>query len=210
MTRSSLIAFIAAATLSLAGAAALGKPAPEAESEQTPPAAAEPKADEKKEQAPKPPVYEGTMTLKQMGTIIKRLDTTAKEPRKGYWRFVIEKTPVVVITDAKHDRMRILVPIAQADKLSADQLTRMMQANFDTALDSRYAIAKGVLWATYIHPLRALHDRQFISAIGQTVNIAITFGTTYSSGQLSFRGGDSSDILRRQLIDKLLKKGQPI
>ena len=41
MTRSSLIAFIAAVTLSLAGAAALGKPAPEAEPEQTPPAAAD-------------------------------------------------------------------------------------------------------------------------------------------------------------------------
>ena len=209
MTRSSLIAFIAAVTLSLAGAAALGKPAPEAEPEQTPPGAAEPKPEEKTEQAPKTPVYEGTRTLEQMGIIIKRLDTEAKEPRKGYWRFVIEKTPVVVITDAKHDRMRILVPIAQAETLSQTQLTRMMQANFDTALDSRYAIAKGVLWATYIHPLRALYIRQFISAIGQTVNIALTFGTTYSSGQLSFKGGDSSDILRRQLIDKLLKKGQP-
>ncbi|MGI9382811.1 MAG: type III secretion system chaperone [Methyloligellaceae bacterium] len=205
MSRLSLIPFIAAVTFSLA-AAAQGKPTPEVKPEQTEPGVTEPKPKE----TPKTPAYEGTMTLQQMGVIIKRLDTKAQEPRKGYWRFAIEKTPVVIITDAKHDRMRILVPIGKAEALSTTQLTRMMQANFDTALDSRYAIAKGVLWATFIHPLRALHDRQFISAIGQTVNIALTFGTTYTSGQLSFQGGDSSDILRRQLIDKLLKKGQPI
>lgn len=206
MFRSCRILLIATATLLAAGSGTQGKPAPEVKPEKTEPGAAEPKS----KQAPKPPAYEGTMTLEQMGVIIKRLDAKAEEPRKGYWRFAIEKSPVVIITDARHDRMRILVPIGKAEALSTAQLTRMMQANFDTALDSRYAIAKGVLWATFIHPLRALHDRQFISAIGQTVNIALTFGTTYSSGQLSFQGGDSSDILRRQLIDKLLKKGQPI
>ncbi len=31
-----------------------------------------------------------------------------------------------------------------------------MQANFDTALDARYAIAKGALWSTFIHPLSDL------------------------------------------------------
>ncbi len=159
---------------------------------------------------PAPKTYEGTMTLERMNTIITRLDPAAKAIRKGVWQFIIEKVPVLIVTDEKNDRMRILVSIRPAGGLSREVLARIAQANFDSALDARYAVARNVLWATFIHPLRALHDKQFISGIGQTVNLALTFGSTYSSGLLIFGGGDSQDIIRRQLIDKLLKKGVPI
>lgn len=66
------------------------------------------------------------------------------------------------------------------------------------------------MWATFIHPLSTLHDRQFISAIGQTVNLALTFGTTFSSGAMSFGGGDSRGIIRKKLIEQLQKKGLQI
>ncbi len=154
--------------------------------------------------------FEGTMTIDLMDEIIKRLDKDAKPLKKGSWQFSIEKVKVIVVTDEKRDRMRILVPIRQASSLSSEELFRAMQANFDTALDSRYALAKGILWSTYIHPLRALHHKQFISAIGQTVNAAITYGTTYTSGVLTFGGGDSRGIIQRKLIENLLKKGQEI
>ena len=94
--------------------------------------------------------------------------------------------------------------------MSPEELLRLSQANFDTALDARYAVAKGLLWATFIHPLSELHDKQFIAGIGQTVNAAKSYGTTYSSGLLSFGGGDSRGIIQRDLIDKLIKKGQEI
>jgi len=38
-----------------------------------------------------------------------------------------------------------------------------MQANFDSALDARYAIAKGKLWSAFIHPLSELNEEQFFS-----------------------------------------------
>lgn len=161
------------------------------------------------ETGPRAPV-EGSMTLEIMGEIIVRLDADAKQPRPGYWQFTIDKRPVLVITDKSAGRMRIMVPVAQADQLTDRDLLRIAQANFDTALDSRYAIARNILWSVYIHPLRELYQRQFITAIGQTVNLAVTYGSTYSSGALTFGGGDSSDILRRKLIDDLLKKGQEI
>jgi len=83
--------------------------------------------------------------------------------------------------------------------------------NFDSALDARYAIAKGVVWGTYIHPLAVLEEKEFISGVGQVVNLALTFGTSYSSGALIFQGGDSQELQqRRQLIDDLLKKGLEI
>ncbi len=168
----------------------------------------DPKKETKK--LPSKIILEGTMTIKKMGQIIKRLDKTAQSPRKGMWSFSVDKRPVVLVTDVSNNRMRIMVPVRKVEGLSIDEYKRMMQANFDTALDSRYAIAKNIVWATYIHSLSTLHERQFILAIGQTVNAAITYGSTYSSGLLSFQGGDSNGILRRQLIDKLLEKGIPI
>ncbi len=155
-------------------------------------------------------VPEGTMTIERMGTIIKRLDGNVKVVRAGVWQFKIEQTWVMVVTDKKANRMRIMVPVRKAEGLSAEELIRITQANFDTALDSRYAIAQKLLWAVYIHPLSELYPRQFIKGIGQTVNLALSYGKTYNSGLLSYGGGDSRGILRRQLIDKLLKKGIPI
>lgn len=111
--------------------------------------------------------------------------------RPGYWRFFLHDYPATVITDEKADRMRIIVPVAKVEDIDASQLTRLMQANFDSALDARYSIAKGIVWSAYIHPLSVLSEHQFIDGLAQTVNLAATYGTTYSSGVLIFGGGDS-------------------
>ena len=161
-------------------------------------------------QKPKKVAREGTMTIKQMDAIIKLLDKKAKSLRAGVWQFTVEKNTVIIITDVKANRMRILVPIRASEGLKLEELQRISQANFDTALDSRYAIAQKLLWSVYIHPLSELYPRQFITGIGQTVNLALSYGKTYNSGLLTYGGGDSRAILRRQLIDRLLKQGIPI
>lgn len=154
--------------------------------------------------------HEGTMTIEQMDQIIKRLDQKTKSPRRGMWQMTVSNVPVIIITDEKHNRMRIMSPVRELEKVSEDELRRTMQANFDSALDARYAIAKGVLWGTFIHPLQALHPRQFISGIGQTVNLVNTFGKTFSSGGMTFGGGDSRGLIEKRLLDELQKKGLPI
>ena len=83
---------------------------------------------------------------------------------------------------------------------------RLMQANFDSALDARYAIAQDTLWGVFIHSLSELSDDEFLTALGETVNIVLTYGTTYSSGLMIFGAGDSAEIQRRQLIDELRNK----
>lgn len=150
------------------------------------------------------------MSLARMDQIIRRLDPDASRTSPGSWKFKISRRPVLIVTDLRNNRMRIMSPVTKLAGLPEGALQRMMQANFDTALDARYAIARGIVWATFIHPLSELHDRQFISAIGQTVNLGITFGKTFSSGAMSFGGGDSRDILRKKLIEDLQKKGLPI
>jgi len=173
-----------------------------------------PKAPEKQivppTQKPKEVEREGTMTIKQMDAIIKLLDSQAKSLRAGVWQFTIEKNTVLIVTDTQANRMRIMVPIRAAEGLTREELQRITQANFDTALDSRYAVAQKLLWSVCIHPLSELYPRQFIKGIGQTVNLAVTYGKTYNSGLQSYGGGDSRAILRRQLIDRLLKQGIPI
>jgi hypothetical protein len=85
----------------------------------------------------------------------------------------------------------------------------MMQANFDSALDARYAIAEGRLWAVYIHPLSPLRDEQLISGVGQVVNAALTYGTLYTSGAGQFGRGDSAGEQRR-LLERLQERGREL
>jgi len=151
---------------------------------------------------------EGTMSLDQMHVLLERLDPDV-ERDGGRWQATLNDVPVTIVTDQAQNRMRILVAIRKADNLTPDDLARLMQANFDSALDARYALAQNILWSTFIHPLSTLHDRQFLTAIGQTINLAQTYGSSYSSGLLLFGGGDSGAIQQRELIDKLLQQGQP-
>ena len=146
------------------------------------------------------------MNNQRLGELIKRIDKTV-QGKPGFWHFIVEGRDVSVITDERANRMRIIVPIAPAKEISTDKLTRMMQANFDSALDARYSIAKDVVWGAFIHPLKELSDEEFLSGLGQVVNLALTYGEGYSSGALVFGGGDSQSLRRRELIDRLLDKG---
>ena len=152
--------------------------------------------------------HEPPMTLERLAEIVFSLDENAQSNGNSF-QMTIQDIPVLVITDPNADRMRAMVPIRASQDMTPEEVMRVMQANFDTALDARYAIAHGKLWGTFIHPLASLEKNEFISAIGQTVNIALSYGTLYSGGALSFGGGDSGP-LQRQLIDELLKKGEEI
>ena len=154
-------------------------------------------------QEPEPP-----MTYERLGKIIFALDPEAQPSGPGFL-LTVSDVPVVIITDASADRMRAMVRIRSAEDLTPEDMRRMMQANFDSALDARYAVANGTLWATFIHPLSPLKKDQLISGLGQTVNVARTYGTLYSGGGVQYGGGDSNN-LQQELIQELLKKGEAI
>ena len=150
------------------------------------------------------------MTVERMGALIEAVGTDITKPAEGQWRLRVEGVPVFIVTDVKANRMRILVGISKISELPPKIFQRLMQANFDTALDARYAVARGYVWAAYLHPFKSLGDAEFLSGLGQTVNLARTFGKTFSSGGLSYGGGDSAGIIERELIEKLLEKGLAI
>ena len=136
------------------------------------------------------------------------LDPDARSTGVGI-ELTIEDVPVLVIIDPVNDRMRAMVPIRSVSDMDEADFRRVLQANFDTALDARYAIAQGKLWGVFIHPLSPLERNELISGIGQSVNLALSYGTAYSSGAVGFGAGDSGPILRN-LIDRLLDKGQAL
>lgn len=111
----------------------------------------------------------------------------------GNWQFIVDSTLFICLTDELHNRMRIIAPIDKMENITDDQVNRCMQANFHTALDVRYSISEEVLWSAFIHPLRELSKDQVISAISQVYSCAKTFGTTYSSGALSFPTSEERD-----------------
>lgn len=82
--------------------------------------------------------------------------------------------------------MRIISPITEVTEISSEQILKCMEANFHTALDTKYAISNGVLWSVFIHPLKELSQKQVIDAISQVYSSVRTFGTTYSSSNLIF------------------------
>ncbi len=148
------------------------------------------------------------MNNAHLQTLIQKLDKHYKG-EDGYWELTLEGVALKVITDERADRMRIIAPIVKTDDLNKDELYRLLQANFDSALDARYAIAQGIVWGTFLHPLSTLDSEDFILGMGQTVNIVSSYGGTYSSGLFVFRGGDS-DQLQAELIERLRKLSDSI
>ena len=148
------------------------------------------------------------MTVKRMAEIVMALDENATFQGSGMV-LTISDVRINIVTDPLANRMRAFAPFRTLDGVNGQELYRMMQANFDSALDARYAIARGYLISVFIHPLGELQKDQFIEGLGQVVNLVKTFGSAYTSGAMTFRGGDSNE-LHRQLIDDLLKKGEEI
>ncbi len=127
----------------------------------------------------------------------------------GSWIITFDTIRAQIITDENADRMRVIVPIVKVADIEEGELLRLMQANFDSTLDARYSVANGVVWSAFIHLLSPLSDGEFISGLAQAMTAATTFGSTYSSGALIFRGGDS-DEKQREYYESIIEKGLAI
>jgi hypothetical protein len=149
-----------------------------------------------------PEFIEHAMTAARLGQLIVNVDENA-ELNGTSWFFEVAGLETIVVYDVAADRMRIVIRIGAIDELDKEELIRMMQANFDSALDARYAIAQGMLWGTFIHPLSTLTDEEFLAGLGQTANVVMSYGSTYSSGLFIFGSGDSAEIERQRLIEEL-------
>ena len=104
----------------------------------------------------------------------------------GNWQFMLQDRILICITDETHNRMRIISPIIEQKKLAYTDMLKLMEANFHTALDVKYAISDDILWSVFIHPLKELSKDQALNAINQVYTAAESYGTTYHSTNLTF------------------------
>ena len=146
-----------------------------------------------------------SMDNARMHELLQRVDPEL-QGQLGSWVVTFDTIRAQIITDESADRMRVIVPIVKVEDIEEGELLRLMQANFDSALDARYSVANGVVWSAFIHPLSPLSDEEFISGLAQAMTAATTFGSTYSSGALIFRDGDS-DEKQRDYYESIIEKG---
>lgn len=124
------------------------------------------------------------MTNDEIDEIL-RAETEALERQGPVWMFEYNGVVMVVVSDEPSDRMRIVAPIVPVEELPDPRLLFvLMEANFHTALDARYATSDGVVYSTFIHPLSSLTGEDFKSALSQVSNLVLTFGTTFSGKQI--------------------------
>lgn len=130
------------------------------------------------------------------------LDTVTGAP--GRWELTLAETKMLCITDERHDRMRIITPVQTLEDATPEEVFACMEANFHSALDVKYAVADGMIWVAYIHPLSPLTDDQLLSALGQVRSAAVTYGSIYTSTDLVFpKQKDVEERARRKKGDRL-------
>jgi hypothetical protein len=141
-----------------------------------------------------------SMTTTAMG---KLLDSYLSdlEGENGFWRGNRDEVPVFVFSDDEHDRMRLMAPIGVVEDLDAELLHVLLQANYDRALDARYAMRNKELWAVVVHPLATLATDDLPSLFDQVVTLVKNTGTTFSSTELVFRSFPDDVVLEPEEDD---------
>lgn len=128
---------------------------------------------------------EGPMTNARLEQILRIVEPSVRGGG-GRWEMIRDEVRLVILSDEAHNRMRVIAPVVEVKQLDQQTLMRMMEANFSTALDARYAVFQGTVWAAFLHPLDSLRERDFISGLQQVTTLVKTTGTTYSSSDLRF------------------------
>jgi hypothetical protein len=134
------------------------------------------------------------MTTQAMG---KLLDSylTDLEGQPGFWRGVRNDVPVFVFSDDEHDRMRIMAPIGVVEELDSDLLHVLLQANYDRALDARYAMRGNELWSVVVHPLATLATDDLPAMFDQVTTLVKNTGSSFSSTELVFRSFPADQLV---------------
>lgn len=133
------------------------------------------------------------MNLEELGELIRSNADTVHIDEPGQWHFDYFGRVLIVLTSEAANRMRVITPVAEVAELDTDSVVQCLAANFDRALDARYAINGEYLWSAFIHPLEELQESQLVDALTQVATLAVTYGTTFNSSGLLF-GAHEDDL----------------
>jgi len=125
------------------------------------------------------------MTHSTLGRLLERL-LVEMEGSDGFWHGQRDDVTVYVVSDLEHDRMRIMAPIGELRVNDAGFLAILLQANFDRALDAKYALRKKELWSVFMHPLSTVVPDDLGLYIDQVIRLVKNTGSPYASSDLIF------------------------
>lgn len=118
-----------------------------------------------------------------------------EHPPNVIWQFQGFGFPIFIQTQESADRMRIVAFITEAKGLGVQDLGALLEANYHTALDARYALTDGNLVAVFLHPFEELSVVAFVSGLYQVMNCANTCGGAFSGGTMVFGASpDPADV----------------
>ena len=144
------------------------------------------------------------MTIEKLEEIITQ-QADSIEKNGNSWNFSFKERVFICVADKNANRMRIISPIAKREQLNEELILNALVANFHTALDVKYAISDEILWSVFTHPLKELSEHQVKDAISQVYYANITFGTIFSSTNLTFPGNKKKKKLQKKSNFKLEK-----
>lgn len=116
-----------------------------------------------------------------------RLPDLVSKP--GMWQSSIDDLTLYVFADELHDRMRIMIPVAEIEPHDRDLMRVLLLANFDRVLDARYAINDGLVFSMFPHQLSLLTKPILDNALENVIALAQNTGSTFASSDLIFGGG---------------------
>jgi hypothetical protein len=128
---------------------------------------------------------EGGMTQAELELAFGDLVDAIEGP-PGSIRSQVAGVNVYLISEPAKDRMRLIVPVAGIKTLDARYLGTLLEANFESTLEARYAISDGAVHAIFIHSLSSLTQPEVESALRQVLNLKKNFGTSFSGGETIF------------------------
>ena len=146
--------------------------------------------------------YSQDMNPERLLEILEQESDTLKTNGNSF-QFLIKDAVLFCVYDEAANRMRIISPIVEREKLGEEELLNALVANYHSALDVKYALSDEVIWSVFTHPLKELTDYQVQDAIKQVYTAAKTFGGSYSSTNLVFPGNTQR---KEKELPKVLKK----
>lgn len=124
------------------------------------------------------------MKIAEIPPILERLfaPEDIKHDVEEAWQIRNSQIHLLVILSEDRSWLRLLSPIAAASEAQS-LLPQLLEDNFDTTQEARYAINQNVLWGVFHHRLESLTPEDFESAIASLVTL-VEKGLSSSFNQL--------------------------
>lgn len=113
-----------------------------------------------------------TMKTEEITNTLKELFSAASVeiPSPGLWQVESSGMRLLVLLSDDQSWLRVLVPITPYQE-AQPFVEQVLEANFDTTQETRYALHQGLLWGVFQHSRESLTPEDFRTAIARLISL---------------------------------------